>query len=172
MSFFFNPLFLTTRILEPSFFSLVFTPVQCLCIVITSLNSLPAQLHMTNSLNLCSREERWKLQLLCIHWQPDRWNNPCATLCYQPSPHITWQQTSRLREVAQGMRRPSTAAPEGLSSSCSAPAFPTALHWGILQITVVLQLPWTDCTQAIAQQDMSENSSVWKLAWNKGHWHL
>lgn len=171
MSFSFSPLFLTAHILEPSFFSLIFTPVQCLCIVIISLNSLPAQLHMTNSPNLCGREEWWKLQLFCIHWQPDRWNNPCTTLCYQPAPHINWQQTSRLQEVAQGMRRLSSAAPEGLGPNYSASAFPTALHWGILQIAIILQPPWTNCTQAIAQ-DMSENSSVWKLAWNKGCWHL
>ena len=124
---------------------------------------------MTSSPNLCVREEQWRLQLLCIHWQPDRWNNPHTTLCYQPAPRITWQQTGRLWEVSRRMRNSAVAAPYGLRLDSSAPTFPPAPSLAVIQLinftTVLHRLHACYCILRC----------VWELIWlktnmEKGHW--
>lgn len=87
---------------------------------------------MSNSPNLHGREEQWRLQLLCIPWQPDRWNNPHTRLRYQPAPVITWQQTGRPWEAA-GLREAPPWQPQMVSGQI--PDFPAGLSSALLRLT-------------------------------------
>lgn len=140
-----------------------------MCIVIISPNCLVAQLHMTDSPNLCGREEQWRLQLLCIHWQPDRWNNLHTWLHYQPAPRITWQQTGRLWGVAQCMRNSAVAAPNGPRLDSSSPTFPHVPSSAVLQLTnFTTVLHWLHTWNCILRW---LKALIWlKSNGEKGHW--
>lgn len=145
-----------------------------MCIVIVSPNSLiwSSQLHMTNSPNLCGGEELRRLQLLCIPWQPDRWNNPHTTLHYQPAPRITWQQTGQLWEVAQHMRNSAVAAPNGLRPDSSAPTSPPTPSSAVLQLTnfttVLHRLHARNCILRWVRDLIWLKTNVEKGHWFKG----